>query len=481
MAEPTIIPSFNAARGEWVRLRTLILLRWLAVAGQLAAVYVASQIVGIRLDLDLCLIAVLASVTFNIIATLLLPRTKRLRERDAMLSMMFDLVQLAALLYLTGGLSNPFAMLVLAPVAISATALSARPTVAVSLLAILLISALAVYNRPLVDASGAVLELPGLFINGIWVALVISVIFVASYARKITTEIFSMSQALTATQMALGREQRLTALGGVVAAAAHELGTPLATIKLVSAELAEELADRPDLREDAELIRSQADRCRDILRDMGRSGKDDSHLHHAPVLAVIEEAAEPHIDRGKEIVTRVAGTVPGPEDGRDQPEIARRPELIHGLRNLVQNAVDFSASTVWIDVDWTDTQLRITVGDDGPGYPLDQIDQIGEPFLRRVRRGRVSERRPGYEGMGMGLFIAKTLLERTGAQLTFANGAESPRMAAEMQTGPVDLARPPGAVVEVLWPLDQIVAGRERTRAALGDNPPNESSSFVNT
>ena len=192
---------------------------------------------------------------------------------------------------------------------------------------------------------------------GTWMALVTGTAFLAIYAGRVTGETFSMSRALAATQMALAREQQLSALGGVVAAAAHELGTPLATIKLAATELVEELADRPHLQEDALLVRAQADRCTEILRGMGPRGKEDVLVRYAPLSTVVEEAAAPHAERGIPVVVRVAG-LPLERGPRDQPQVARRPEIIQGLRNLVQNAVDFAGSTVWIDLNWTPAESR---------------------------------------------------------------------------------------------------------------------------
>jgi two-component system sensor histidine kinase RegB len=257
--------------------------------------------------------------------------------------------------------------------------------------------------------------------------------------------------------MALAREQKLTDLGGVVAAAAHELGTPLATIKLVSAELMHELADRPDLLEDAQLIRDQADRCRDILRDMGRAGKDDLHLRQAPLSAALREAAEPHMARGKRVEFSFGPVEGSPER---QPTILRRPEIIHGLRNLVQNAVDFARSTVWIEGEWTDRTLTVRIVDDGDGFPPNSIGRIGDPFVRFRRAEAAPPERPGYDGMGLGLFIAKTLLERSGAELTFAN-ATDPFLA------PEDRPERCGAVVEAVWSLSDLVAPEG---SGLGEN-----------
>ena len=219
------------------------------------------------------MLVITAAILFNLLATFVLPPNKRLSEREAMLSLLFDLCQLVILLYLTGGLHNPFVLLILAPVTIAATALTLYATVVLSLTALGMISILSFLYMPLTRLSGEVLELPRLFVGGMWVALSIGILFLAIYARRVTNEMFSMSQALSATQMALAREHQLTALGGVVAAAAHEMGTPLATIKLVSSELAMELEDGSELKEDALLISEQTDRLRQILRDMGTQGQ----------------------------------------------------------------------------------------------------------------------------------------------------------------------------------------------------------------
>ncbi|EKD60856.1 MAG: hypothetical protein ACD_54C00521G0001, partial [uncultured bacterium] len=294
-------------RADWLRLRTLILLRWMAIVGQFVALVVADQYYTLQLPLGLCFLAVGLGVIANLVSIFIFPQNKRLTEDEALMTLLFDLGQLSFLLYLTGGLTNPFALLILAPVTVSASALELRSTLLLGGLAALFITLIGVVNVPLRFADGAVFEVPGLFTFGFWLSILIGIAFLGLYSRRVATEMHSMSDALLATQMALAREQKLTDLGGVVAAAAHELGTPLATIKLVSAEMLDELADFPDLAEDARLIRDQADRCRDILRSMGKAGKDDLHLRQAPLGAVLQEAAEPHMGRGIEVIISVAG------------------------------------------------------------------------------------------------------------------------------------------------------------------------------
>jgi two-component system, sensor histidine kinase RegB len=448
-------------RSEWVRLRTLLVLRWLAILGQTVTVVTASLYLGLRVELGLCFLAIGASVVSNLIAMTIFPENQRLSDRDAMLTLLFDLTQLSFLLFLTGGLNNPFALLILAPVTISATALTVRSTAILGVLAVAMISVLALFHVPLMTQTGEVLQLPDLFLLGFWMSITIGIVFLSAYAHRITTETHSMSQALLATQMALAREQKLTDLGGVVAAAAHELGTPLATIKLVSTELAEELEGHPDLAADARLIREQADRCRDILRSMGRAGKDDLHVHSAPFGEVISEAADPHADRGIAILYDFQ---PDPGAPLGQPIVWRKPEVIHGLRNLIQNAVDFAQSQVWVDASWGAGEIRLRITDDGPGYPPDLMGRLGDPFLSRRVQAQNPDR-PGYEGMGLGLFIAKTLLERSGARVTFLN-ASDPFLSAE------DKRDRGGAIVQVIWPQMALGLLEEEASGPLGENLP---------
>ncbi|WP_420818857.1 sensor histidine kinase RegB [Oceaniglobus ichthyenteri] len=449
----------HTRRSNWVRLRTLVYLRSVAAAGQAAALIVAAYVFDFSLEMGWCFLAIGASVVSNLVGLFVFPENKRLSEREMVALLLFDITQLAVLLFLTGGLNNPFALLILAPVTISATALQRRSTVLVSAVAMLAITCVAIWHVPLTTNTGFVLVMPDIFVFGFWIAVIIGIVFLAAYARRVTSEVNAMADALVATQLALSREQKLTDLGGVVAATAHELGTPLATIKLVSSEMIDEIND-PDLRDDIMLIAQQADRCRDILRSMGRAGKDDLHMRSAPVGTVVQEAAEPHDARGKTIIYDISPIENGTPT---QPEIQRRPEIIHGLRNLVQNAVDFARTTVWIDIHWSHDTIRIRIADDGPGYPAHVMPRLGDPFLRPRSSDSHAKRRPQYDGMGLGLFIAKTLLERSGAELSFANGHDP-------LTRNMAPAARSGAIVESVWNLNDIGFDPEKGRQSLGLN-----------
>ena len=433
-----------APRVELIRLRTIVLLRWVAIAGQLCAVVAASAL-GLQVQQGLILAVIAAAAVMNLAVASRAPR--RGSGGESVLQLGFDLAQLTTLLALTGGLSNPFAMLIVVPVTIAATALDRRRVMVLAVATIAMITLAAVLAVPLTRVDGSVVEVPWILELGHWVAIVVAVIFASAYAHRVSGELRATGAALAATQTALAREQKLQHLGGVVAAAAHEMGTPLATIKLVAGELADEIAassldHREDIAADIALLRDSADRCRDILRSMGRAGRDDLLVQTAPLSALLAEAAEPHESRGR--IERHLES----DDGSAEPILRRDAGVVHALRNLIQNAVDFARDRVKIDARWNRQHLRLTISDDGPGYSPTLLSRIGDPFLTgRPANGKA---RQGYEGMGLGLFIAKTLLERSAAELHFGNAAEG------------------GAVVEIRWARSDIDA---TSREALGVNP----------
>lgn len=424
---------------EPIRLGTLILLRWVAIAGQLAAVC-GALLIGAEFALAPVLVVIALAAALNL--TLMIRQGRRVSAYEAAWQLDYDLTQVAVLLALTGGLANPFALLLLVPVTIAATALPGRQLVMLAITTVVMVTLTGILAQPLSFRPDPPIRLQQPLLVGHWFAIVIGAAFFAAFARRVAAELNASSEALFAARMALEREQRLQHLGGVVAAAAHELGTPLATIKLVSAELADELAealpDREDLAEDVTILRQSADRCRDIMRSMGASGRDDLLIRSAPLAEVLAEAAAPHRDRGTDIVIEARG---------DMPIIQRDAAVIHGLRNLIQNAVDFASRRVVIQAQRDRRELRIRISDDGPGFPATLLPRIGSPFL--TTRPRAEDGR-SYEGMGLGLFIAKALLQGSGARLSFGNGLKG------------------GAEVTVIWPLARI---ETEDRGALGPNP----------
>lgn len=416
----------DPTRIHHLRLNTLIRLRWLAVIGQSMTVLFVAYWLEFPLPVSMCFALIAASAWLNLFLAFRYPPTHRLPPRFAFAILLFDAIQLVGLLYMTGGLTNPFSVLVIVPVVVSATSLPARLTLMLWAAAVGLATLLAFFHLPLPWFPGTALVVPFVYIAGMWMAVFSTMTFTAFYAWRVAEEARLLANALSATELILQREQHLSALDGLAAAAAHELGTPLATITLVAREMERELSGESRFAEDVTLLRSQAERCREILKRLtSLSGEGEAHMARLPFTSLIEEVIAPHRNFGIEIALE-----PGERQG-PEPVGRRNPGVIYGLGNLVENAVDFARDKVTLEWRWNDARVELTLSDDGPGYPPEIVDRIGEPYMskRTARDG-------GGGGLGLGLFIAKTLLERSGAQVSFGNAGEPGK----------------GAIVTVSWP-----------------------------
>jgi two-component system sensor histidine kinase RegB len=434
------IDSIIANQRPSMRLGTLNNLRWLAVVGQGAALVVVRLLFNFEFPVAYASAAVGASAILNVALAVAYPSSKRLSTVEATAFLAYDIVQLAVLLFLTGGIENPFALLFVAPVVVSAATLDVRSTLFLGGLAFAAIAWLGATHLPLPWTSGIAFSLPGLYQYGIVIALLLGIGFTSMYAWRIASETSRMSAALSATQLALAREHRLAALGGLAAAAAHELGTPLATIAVVAHELARERADDPDA-EDFRLLRAEADRCRAILTRLAQP--EEAVLGQAqqlPLGALLDDIATPHRGVDLRIVIDMQEGTP--------PKVWRAPEVLHGLGNLVENAADFATEEVRLKANWDDTMLGVDVLDDGPGFSADIFEQIGEPYITSRPRRRGAEAADGegkQEGMGLGFFIAKTLIEQTGGTLTARNRNRGGAIvSARWPRGAIDGETPPG-------------------------------------
>jgi len=407
-------PDFSApalARSNrHIRLDTLVRLRWLAIAGQSLAVTGVHFGLGFGLPFGWCFSVIAISAWLNIALRIRFPLSHRLKAGAATALLGFDIAQLAALLYLTGGLQNPFSILFLAPVMISATALPPQRTLLLGVLAIALATLLSTFYLPLPWSGPNRPVLPPFYQLGNWVALVLGLSFTGIYAWRVAKEARDLSDALAATELVLAREQHLSQLDGLAAAAAHELGTPLGTIALVARELTRLAPAEGEMAEDITLLREQVERCRGILAKLSNLQDDDAGpLDQLSLRLLIEEAAGPQRPFGVPFEITMNGEKP-------EPVCRRNPGMIYGLGNIVDNAVDFARSGVAITADWTQSHVTLTIADDGPGFPPDVLLRAGEPYLSRG----TSESRAGG-GLGLGLFIAKTLLERGGGAIEFSN------------------------------------------------------------
>ncbi len=409
-----------------LRRYTLVLLRWGAIGGQVLALFIVSQILGYPYPVMACAVVIGVSVFVNLAITVRLPLERRVEDREALLQLGFDIFQLAALLWLTGGITNPFAILFLAPVVTGATTLSKPVLLTLASLATMLSLGLVFHSMPLPWDAAASLEFPLLFRLGVWAAIIVGSLFTSLYAYRATKESRTMATALAAAETLLAQEQKLSALGGLAAAAAHELGTPLGTIQIVAKEMTREIPEGTALAEDAALVLSQAQRCRAILEQLALRGDEGDAIHNRLSLEdLFEEAAEPFISMDPDIVIEVEGD--GPE-----PELRRQAELLYALKNFIENAVDFAKDKVLISGHWSDESIRIYIDDDGPGFDPTIIERLGQPYV--TMRSRQKAKNPTAGGLGLGVFIAATLIERTGGAVTF-------------KRAPLG-----GARIEAIWP-----------------------------
>lgn len=396
-----------------LRRQTLVALRWGAIAGQALALVIVSQVLDFAYPLLACGIVILTSVVVNLTVSLSWQLDRRVGDLEAFLQLGFDLLQLAALLWLTGGITNPFSILFLAPVVTASVTLSRWVVLALGTMALALSFGLVFFHQPLPWAPAGSFELPLIFRIGIWMAIFVGSIFTSLYAWRTTKESRKMSVALATAEAMLAQEQKLSALGGLAAAAAHELGTPLSTIQVVAREMSLELDPSTPLGEDAALILSQSQRCRDILEQLSMRGDQGDMIHDAlSPEDLLEEVAEPYIGRDKDIVIQVEG------DGAE-PSLQRQPELLYALKNYVDNAVDFAAHRVVLSAQWDAAKLIIDIDDDGPGFDPALIGRLGQPYASTRSRGRADVELT-KTGLGLGVFISATLIERTGGKVTYS-------------------------------------------------------------
>jgi two-component system sensor histidine kinase RegB len=431
-------------RARRLSVDTLIWLRWIAIFGQSTAVFVAYLALGLKFPFLACFLVIGASIALNVALRVRFPVAHRLNDSWAAAILGCDLAQLAALLYLTGGLANPFSMLFLAPVMTSAVSLPLRRALMLLGFMLLCATALQFWHLPLRWPDGAEFQPPQLYGVGLWTAIAVSAIFVTIYGNRIAEQARQLASALTAMELSLARQQHLSQLDGLAAAAAHELGTPLATMALVVHELAAQPLVAAQCADDLRLVEDQVGRCRSILGKLSSPATiESSSLEETTIGDLIEEIVAPHRLLDVEIVVEREGPAP-------EPICRRSAGMTYGLNNIVENAVSFAESRVVIRATWTSAIARVVIADDGPGFPPQVLARLGEPYIstRGAARRRESE---VAGGMGLGLFIADALLERSGASLEIAN-APPPRT---------------GAVATIVWPLEAFEHSRLSRRQGL--------------
>lgn len=422
-----------------VRFLTLAVMRWVAFGGQLFTVLFVHFSLGIELPLVWLLPALALTLVVNVTIQFQRAPTARLRERPMFALLLFDVLQLAYLLGVTGGLQNPFVLLLVLPVGLGAAILDRAFTAALTAAALLALAVMAALpsQLPWIDGS---LRLPPLYLFASWLAMSLTILLVAGYVWRLADDARRHALALSATQLALAREQELSALGSQAAAAAHLLGTPLATINIIAKELVRELPPDSPLKEEADELLAQAQRCRETLASLGKGRRDNalSAFTRAPLSSLLSTIAEPY--RNGLVAIDVTVDL---ADGLSEPRVSLAPELRHAIANLVDNAVRFAERHVEIAVTVEPAGVTVEIADDGPGFRPEVLDWLGEPYFSTRRK---------EGGLGLGVFIAKTLLARTGAAVHFAN-----RDKLSHQTR--------GALVRIAWPsgaLEQLERGSTR-------------------
>jgi len=390
--------------------KTLVNLRWIAIIGQLIAI----NFVYFFLKLDLPIIETHIVIIIGFITNIILQfkiRSNQLKDFNSALFLFYDLLQLSVLLYLTGGIFNPFSLLIIIPTIVSSTFLSMGTTIILGTLTISSLFFLKEYHKILPGLDVYNFNFPEYYLTGALASIIIGLVFLSYFGIRFTGETKKRSEALDKLQQVMAKEYELDSLGGLAAAAAHSLGTPLATISVVAKELKKEIGDSSKHSKDLDLLISQAKRCSNILKQISKKEiSDDQFINLIKVEDLLEEIIISFEENTDKKITLVEN------EDKNKINIKRSPEIVYGLRNFIGNAVKFADKEVQITLSSDDHALVLMVNDDGPGFAEDIINLIGEPYLKSK-----SKKTNSKSGLGLGIFLGKTLLERKKAQLTFFN------------------------------------------------------------
>ena len=393
--------------------KTLIFLRWIAILGQLTAI----NIVYFYLHLEFQILIALLIISVGFLTNLFLQfkiKSIQLKDSYASIFLIYDLIQLSLLLYLTGGISNPFSILMIIPAIVSSTFLSMGTTIILAVLTSIFLYLLTIFHYPLPGIHEDGFTFPELYLIGFFISIIIGLVFISYFGIRFSGESKRRSNAINKLQQVIAKEYELESLGGQAAAAAHSLGTPLATISVVAKELKKEIGANSEYSKDIDLLISQSKRCGDILKKISKKQiKEDKFLNKTKLENLLDEIVESF----KETSTKKINLIT--KEDKNQINFQRSPELIYGLRNFIGNAVKFSKSTVEIIIKSDDENIKLSINDDGPGFPNDIKSILGEPYIKSKSREVISN-----TGTGLGTFLGKTLLERLSANLLFSKNSK---------------------------------------------------------
>ena len=389
--------------------KTLVILRWIALAGQYLTISVVYFIFKSELPFLYSSLVILIGVLTNLYLQFGFKKNQ-LNNFTATFFLFYDLIQLSVLLYLTGGITNPFAVLLIVPAIVASTFLTLRSTINLSLITIIILITLTIYNLPLPHYGELHFHIPDTYLYALPIAVIITLIFLTYFGVRFGIESRKRTEALNKLELILAQEHELESIGLQAAAAAHSLGTPLSTITVVAKELKKEIGENPKYIKDIDLLLSQTKRCSDILRNLSKDQlKEDTFLTDIKIEELLSEIVRSFSEISEKKLSLFV------EKNKLNPQISRTLEITYGLRNFIDNAVKYSNSFVDITIESSNKFTEIKVCDDGPGFSEDILDVLGEPYIRSKDKIISSE-----SGLGLGTFIGKTLLERMKANVKFA-------------------------------------------------------------
>ena len=390
--------------------KTLVFLRWIAIFGQFFSVNLVYFFLDLNFPILLCHIVIFIGFFTNIYLQFGLKVTL-LKDLYSTIFLVYDIIQLSVLLFLTGGIFNPFAILLIVPTIVSSTFLSMGSTIILGTLTIFLLFTLTFFNLPLPGMEEYVLSFPNYYVTGILISLIIGLIFLSYFGIRFAGETKKRSDALNKLQQILAKEYELESLGGQAAAAAHSLGTPLATISVVAKEMRKEVGDSSKLTKDLDLLIGQTKRCSEILKKISQKKIiSDEFLSSMSFEDLLEEIIKSFKESSEKKIQL------NTDKDTNKIDIKRNPELVYGLRNFIGNAVKFANQNILISIISDNINLYILIEDDGLGFPEDIIEALGEPYIKS--RSKLSK---SNAGLGLGTFLGKTLLERQSAVISFEN------------------------------------------------------------
>ena len=392
--------------------RTLVILRWIAIIGQYFSVSIVYFVLNFQLPIFYCTLIILLGVITNFYLQFT-EKDNQLSNVKSSLYLLYDLIQLSVLLFFTGGVTNPFIILIIIPAIVSSTFLSLRTTINLSIITIIILVVLTISYLPLPHQVIEELHfhVPNYYLYAITLSIIIGLVFLTYFGTRFGAESRKRTEALNRLELILAKEHELESIGLQAAAAAHSLGTPLSTITVVAKELKKEIGDNSQYSKDINLLLSQTKRCSAILKNLSQDQlKEDNFLNNIKIEDLLEDVVRSFSEISEKKILLIK------EQNELNPQINRTLEITYGLRNFIGNAVKYSNSFVEINLKSNDTVTEVKVSDDGPGFSEDVKDVLGEPYIRSKNKIISSK-----SGLGLGTFIGKTLLERMKANIQFSN------------------------------------------------------------